>query len=167
MPGGLEDERHRSSFFKTQLFRIRKAVHFRTFDEFRAAAIVDIAEIAELAALVVLAGEAGGASAATHAWREQDLLARRDTRYFRADFGNFSGNVASWNVRERDWHAREAGPHPEIEMIQCTGADADENVASAELGFRGVRVFEDLRTAVLVKPNGFHKAPLETQGSPS
>jgi hypothetical protein len=44
-------------------------------------------------------------------------LADVDGGDFRADLGDFAGNIAARNVRKRDGNAGEATANPEVEMI--------------------------------------------------
>src|SRR4029077_19930639 len=61
VPGGLKNEGDGGGFIKRKFFGKQKAIHFRSADEFGAAAVNHVAEIGELAAVVVEAGNAGGA----------------------------------------------------------------------------------------------------------
>ncbi len=156
VPRRLEDQRHRSSFLKREIFRIGQAIYFRDTDEFRAATVDHVAEVGELAAAVVQAGDAGCALAASDAGSDNYFLADANGGNFRADLRDFAGDVAAGNVRERNWNARQALADPDVEMVQSAGADADKHFAGANGWIGCVGVLENAGSAVLVKDDGFH-----------
>src|SRR6266566_1008144 len=88
VPGGLEDERNRSSLFERQIFRVRQAIHFRGANKFGAAAVNHVAKIGGLPAVVVQAGHASRAFAAANQRREHDFLADASRGYIRADLSD-------------------------------------------------------------------------------
>src|SRR6266702_1491033 len=156
VPGGLEDERYRSSLFETQIFRVRQAIHFRGADEFSATAVDHVAKIGGLPAVVVQAGYASRAFAAANQRREHDLLADASRGYIRADLSDLARNVASGNVRQRNRHVRQTAADPEVKVIQRAGLDAHENLIWLDLWLGVVLVLENFRPAVLMKNDCFH-----------
>jgi hypothetical protein len=111
-----------------------------------------------LATSIVQASNAGWAFAATDQGCEHYLLADAHGGNFGADFGDFSGDIASGNVRKRDRNIWQAPADPEIEMIEGAGADTDENFMSAEFGFGDVDILQNFGSAMLAEKNGFHDA---------
>jgi hypothetical protein len=103
--------------FPREIFGIRQAIYFGDFYEFSAAAVDEVAEIREATAAVILAREASGAFAATDTRGENDFLSGADGGDIRADFGNFSSDVAAGDVRKRNGDAGEAATNPEIKVI--------------------------------------------------
>lgn len=79
-----------------------------------------------------------------------------DRVYLGADFGDFAGDIAARDMRERNRDARQTSADPEVEMIQRAGVDAHKDVVGAQVGFVDVGVVEDGRVAVLVEEDGFH-----------
>src|SRR5216683_470720 len=161
VPGGLEDERNRSSFFERQIFRVRQAIYFRGAHEFSTAAVNHVPKIGGLPAVVVQAGYASAAFAAANQRSEDDLLADASRGYIRADLSDLAGDVAAGNVRQRNRHVGQTAPDPQVEVIQRTGFNAHEHLVRADGGVRCVRVPQDVRPAVLVKNDCFH----ETSGA--
>jgi len=87
---------------------------------------------------------------------EDDFVAGLEARDVRADFGDFAGNVAAGNVRERNFPAGDAFANPEIEMIERAGADAHQNIIRADSRFGDIFVAQDFRAAVFGEDDGFH-----------
>src|SRR5216683_4141034 len=155
VPGGLEDERNRSSLFERQIFRVRQAIHFRGAREFGAAAVNHIAKIGGLPAVVVQTSYASRAFAAANQRREHDLLADANRGDIRANLRDFAGNVATGNVRQRDRHVGQAASDPEIEVIESAGLDAHEDIIRAQWGRRRVGISQNVGSAVLLKHDRF------------
>src|SRR4030095_12321046 len=156
VPGGLKNQRDGGGLFKGQTFWIRKAIDFGAADEFGEATVNSVAEMCEVRAAVVVTGEAGGTFAAGDAWSEQDFLAGVDGRDARTHFGDAPSDVAARNVRQWNRHAGQSAAHPEIEMVQCTGAYANQHLAGSQFRFGCVRVAQHLGSAVMIEGNGLH-----------
>src|SRR6266581_4657422 len=156
VPGGLEDQRNRSSLFERQIFRVRQAIHFRGADIFGAAAVNHVAKIGGLPAVVVQTSYASRAFAAANQRREHDLLADASRGYILADLSDLARNVASGNVRQRNRHVRQTAADPEVKVIQRAGLDAHENLIWLDLWLGVVLVLENFRPAVLMKNDCFH-----------
>lgn len=156
VPSRLEDQRDSGGLRPIQIFGIRKAVDFRATDEFRESSVDHVAKIGVVAAQVVVAGQASGTFAAGDPGSENDFLADMDRVYLGADFGDFAGDIAARDMRERNRDARQTSADPEVEMIQRAGVDAHKDVVGAQVGFVDVGVVEDGRVAVLVEEDGFH-----------
>jgi hypothetical protein len=157
VPGRLKDERDGGGVRPIQIFWIGATVDFGAADVFGATSIDHVAEIGVIAAEIVVAGEARGTFAAGHSGSKNDFLADVDGVHFGADFGDFTGDIASRDVRERNGNTRQAPADPEVEVVQGAGADTNEDVIGAEMRFNDVGVMEDARFAVLVEDDGFHK----------
>ena len=54
-------------------------------------------------------------------------------------------------------HTRQTSAHPQVKMVQRTGAHADQNLVLAQDGIGGVFVFENFRAAELMNANRFHR----------
>jgi hypothetical protein len=83
---------------------------------------------------------------------------------FGAYLGNFAGDVAARNVRERDGNARETAANPKVEMIKGTGMDADEDLIVAERRFGNIGVAKDGRVTMLLDDDRFHEKPPWDEG---
>ena len=158
VPSRLENQRNRGGFFPFEILRIGQTVHFGSADKFSAAAVNHVAEIGGLAAIVVEASKAGGALAAAYERGEDNLLANAHVGDVGANFGDFAGDVAAWDVRQRNRHVGQAAADPEVQMIQRASPDADENVIRAEGWLRRVFVLEYLWRAVLMENDCLHEA---------
>lgn len=55
--------------------------------------------------------------------------------------------------------AGKAAAHPEVEMIEGTGANADEDFVAAKLGLGDVGVVENGRVTVFLEDDRFHERP--------
>jgi len=106
--------------------------------------------------MIVKASEARGAFAAAYERSEYGFLAHSNVGYVRPNFGDFTGNVASWNVWKRDRHVGQAPAHPKIKMIQRTGLHADEDIVRPECRLWRVLVLKHVRPTVLMKDDSFH-----------
>jgi hypothetical protein len=159
VPRGEENERDGGGVRPIEAFGIRETVDLGHANILRAATIDHVTEVGEVAAAVILAGDAGGTFATSNAGGENYLLADVDGGDFRADLGNFAGNVATGNVGERDGDAREAAANPEVEMIESAGANAHEDLIVAENRFGNIGIAKDGRVTVFVDDNGFHRQP--------
>ncbi len=111
--------------------------------------------------MVIKASHAGCALATANQWREDNFLADAYCGDIRADVGDFTGDIAAWNMRKWNRNARDTATHPQIEMIQRAGLHANENFIRPDSWLRSVGEFQDVRCAMLVKDNRFH----ETSGS--
>ena len=159
VPGGLEDDGNGRGVGPIEVFGIGQAVDFGAADIFGAATINHIAEIGEIAAEIVVAGKASGTFAAGDAGSENDLLANVDSGDFRADFGDFAGDVAAGNVGQGNLEAGETAADPEIEMIEGAGADADQDFVTPELGFGDIGETKNGGISVFLEDDGFHERP--------
>src|SRR5262249_11540197 len=77
-----------------------------------------------------------------------------------AHFANDACNVAAEYVRQRNIDTRQSTAHKNIEMIQCTGFNFDENLIGTQLRLRDVCVLKHVRSAVLSEGDGFHSVGL-------
>jgi len=159
VPGGLEDQRNGGGMGPIEVFGVGHAIDFRAADEFGAATINHVAEIGEVAAAVVVAAKAGGTFAAGNAGSENDFLADVDSADFGADFGDFAGDVAAGNVGEWNLEAGKAAAHPEVEMVEGAGVNADEDFVATKLRLGDIGVLENGRVAVMTEDDGFHERP--------
>ena len=159
VPGGLEDERNGGGMGPIEIFGIGHAIDFGTTNKFGAATLNHVTEIGEIAAEIVVAGEAGGTFAAGDAGSENDFLADVDGGDFGADLGDFASDVAAGNVRQRDLQAGKAAAHPEIEMIEGTSTNADEDFVAAELRFGNIGEAKNGRITMFLEDDGFHERP--------
>ena len=105
-------------------------------------------------AIVVLAGQALRAAAATETRLQHDPLAGGQAGL--AGIGDLTGDVRAGNMRQRNLHAIEAAPLPEIEMIQRARAHADDDPAGRSDRIGRVLVVQDLWSAMLMKSDCLH-----------
>jgi len=159
VPSGLENKRNGGGMGPIEIFGVGHAIDIGAADEFGAAAINHVAEIGKVAAAVVIAGKACGTFAAGDAGSEHHFLADVDGADFRADLGDFAGDVAAGNMGEWDLEAGKAAAHPEVEMIEGTGVNADEDFAAAKLGLGDISVVENGRVTMFLEDDGFHERP--------
>jgi hypothetical protein len=153
----LKNERDGSRFFERELFGIGEAVHFGAANELGATSVDHVSEIGKLRTIVVASSQTGGALAAGNAGSEENFLAGFDGGDAEANLLDGAGNIAAGNMRERDGNARDSAAHPEVEMIESAGVDADDDFAGARFGFGNVGVAEDVGAAVVVEKDGFHE----------
>jgi hypothetical protein len=83
---------------------------------------------------------------------------------FAADFGDFSGDVATRNVGKRDGDVGQAATDPEVEVIQGAGAHADEYLVGAGPRVRRVGELQNPGPAVLVEEDRFHQKRIAFTG---
>ena len=162
VPGSLKDERNSGGMGPIQILGIGHAIHFRAADIFGATAVNHIAEIGEIAAAVVIAGETRGTFPACDTRSKDNFLANVNGADFGSDFGDFSGNIAAGNMRQRNGNTGESAADPEVKMIEGTSVHADEHFVMAEMGFGNVGVMKNGRITVLMKDDGFHERPPRT-----
>jgi len=167
VPGGLEDERNGGSVGPIEVSRIGHAIDFGAANIFGAATINHVAEIREIAAKIVVAGEAGGTPAAGNAGSENNFLADVDRGDFRADLGDFASDVAARNVGQGNLEAGKAAAHPEVEMIECAGANADEDFVATELRFGNIGKAENGWVTMMMEEDGFHERPPGSEMEPN
>lgn len=162
VPRGEKDQRHRSGMNPIETFGIGHAVHFGTAHEFRATTVNHKSQVGEIAAEIVLSSETSRATATGDAGSEHHLLADVDVANVVANLDDFTGYVAARDVRKRNGIVRKAVANPQIEVIEGTGAHADENFVRMDLGFVHIGVVQHAGIAVLVKDDGFHETPPRT-----
>ena len=78
-------------------------------------------------------------------FRSRDVLAA---------LNHFARDVAAQDVRQLD--AGQSLAHPQVEVIQRAGADADEHMILAQLGIGNVFVFQNFGTTKFMNADGFH-----------
>ena len=66
-----------------------------------------------------------------------------------ANGGDFAGDVAAGNERQRKRHAVQALADPEVEMVQRAGVNADQNFVGAGLRIGDFGVLQNFGPAVL------------------
>jgi hypothetical protein len=158
VPRGEEHERHSGGFFERERFGKREHVARGSFYKFRAASIHQVAEQRVFSAEIVVASEAGVAVAAGNSRSENDFFADVNIVDQFSDGGDFAGDVAAWNVRHGNFHARNAAANPEIQVIDRTGAHTDENFVGARAGIGDFSDAENFGAAVLGEDNCFHES---------
>jgi hypothetical protein len=82
-------------------------------------------------------------------------------------FEDFSRDIAAWNVRQRNADAWNALSLPQVEVVQRASADANERAAGSQRRIRRVLVPEDVGSAMLMEPDGFHDLTRTTSASSS
>src|SRR5205823_1291275 len=87
-------------------------------DKFGAPAVNHVAQVSRLTTLVVSPCNASRAFAAAYQWRQQDFLPNANRRDFCADLRDFSGYVATGNMRKRNRNIWQSRADPQIKMIQ-------------------------------------------------
>jgi len=157
VPSGLKNQRDGRGFFKRETFRIGEAIDFGTADKLRAPAVNQVAEIGEPRTVVVVAGKTSSALAAGDSRSEENLLARLDGGNASADLFDDAGDVAAGDMRERNRNAGEPAAHPEVQVVERAGVDADQNFSEAKFGWVYFGVAEDIGAAVAVEEDGFHE----------
>src|SRR5262249_39562165 len=68
-----------------------------------------------------------------------------------------AGDVAAGDVRQRERHAGHASADEDVEVVQRTGEDADEDLVFAGLTALDLGVLERFRPAVLAQDGGPHR----------
>ena len=159
VPGGLEDDGNGRGMGPIEIFRIGEAIDFGAADKFSAAAIHHAAKIGVIAAEIVVAGKAGGTLAAGDAGGEHHFLADVHGANFRADFGDFAGNVGAGDVGQGNLKAGKATAYPEVKMIEGAGPNTDEDFVTAKLRLRNIGEAENGGVTVFLEDDGFHERP--------
>jgi len=159
VPSSLEDQRNGSGVSPIEILGIGQAIDIGAADEFGAAAINHVAKIGKVATTVFIARKACGTPAAGDTGRKNHFLADVDGTDFGADFGDFTGDVAAGDVGKGGLEAGKAATHPEVKMIEGTSANADEDLAPAELRLGNIGVLENGRVSVFLVDDGFHERP--------
>jgi hypothetical protein len=140
---------------KADVIRNRDQIADRHGDELGVAAIRHVTNYVIAGALVITAVQARRTDAAAQARLQHHARAGR--RPLPAlDLPHFAGHVGSRDVWQRDPHALDPSPLPEIEMIQGAGAHAHDGVPRARLRIRRVFINENVGRSVLMEPGGFH-----------
>jgi hypothetical protein len=159
VPGGLKNERHGRGVDPIEIFGIGHAVDIGAADVFGTAAIDHVAEVGEVAATVVVAGETSGTLAAGHAGSKDNFLANMKGVNLGANFGDLAGDVAAGNVWKGNGNTRQAAPDPEVEVVESTGVDANQDFVGAQMRLIHIGVAKNARITMLVEDDGFHERP--------
>jgi hypothetical protein len=56
----------------------------------------------------------------------------------------------------RELNAGQSFTDPEIKMVECTGANANQNMVFTQLGLGSVFILQDLGSTEFVNADGFH-----------
>src|SRR5579863_2137147 len=94
---------------------------------FGVAAVDFVAQKCVLAAEIVVAGGALGAGAAGQSRSQEDALADLKVSDAITNLCDFAGDVATGNVWQGDFDAGDTLANPEIQVIERTGTDADQD----------------------------------------
>src|SRR5437773_6562972 len=94
--------------------------------------------------------------AAGNAWLDHDFGARLDPGNQFTDFTNDTGNIVAKDVRQWNPNASQSGSRPNIQMVERTRLDFNEDFVRFDFGGRNVGVLQDIWSTVLIKDNGFH-----------
>jgi len=159
MPSRLKNQRNGRCVNPIEIFGVGQAIDLGTPHEFRATAIDHVAKICVIAAVVVVPREAGRTLAAGYAGSQHDFLPDVDDMDFRANFSNFPGNITAGNVRKRNGYARQAPPHPQVEVVQGAGMDTNQNFVGAKVRLIHIRIVENTGITMLMENDRFHKPP--------
>ena len=96
------------------------------------------------------------ALAATQSRGEKDALARLDALAEVSYLLDDAGDIAAERHRHRHLDAWNAVPVPEVEVIQSTGAYAQQDFIRFEFRFGSIFVGEDFGSSVIVNANCLH-----------
>ena len=142
----LEDEREGRRLLEAQVLRDRVDVRRRHGDELGVRAVA------------VLADHVDPAAARLDAGIEDDPLARLEAAHAVAERLDHAGPVRAEDARLR--HGRHPLADPDVEMVQCRSAQADEHLARSGLRVGRLLEHEHLGAPVLVDPNRAHRGTL-------
>ena len=109
-------------------------------------------------AVAVLADHVDPAAARLDAGVEDDPLAGLEAAHALAKRLDHAGSVRSEDARLR--HGRHPLADPDVEMVQCRSAQADEHLARSGLRIGRLLEHEHLGASVLVDPNRAHRGTL-------
>ena len=147
VPRGEKRQRERRGLDERQVRGDRNEIRLRHPHVFRVAAVGLIAEHVVLRAPVVAPRETARAPSAAEPGLHHDTQAAPD---------DFARDIGAGNVRQRNRHAVETAPLPQIEVIERARAHADDRVPRQFGRVGRVFVDEHFRPAVLMKPDGLH-----------
>ena len=151
-----EHQRHAGGLVEVQAIGNRNHIHCGHGDQLTISAIDAIAQDGEFRTQVLKSGDALGALIAEVHRREQDPLPGFEAGDVVADFDNLACDVSTQDVRQL--HSGQAFADPQIDMVQGTGLDADENLVLPGLGVGNIFVAQNFRTTEFVDANGFHRS---------
>jgi hypothetical protein len=86
--------------------------------------------------------------------RDQHALSGLEVGDVLADLHDFTGHVASEDVRQVN--SRQSFAHPEVEVVQGACPHADEDLIFTRLGIGDIFVGEDFGSTELMNANGLH-----------
>src|SRR6185503_2295704 len=156
MPGSYGHEWQRCRFFPTQTRRLGDHIHSRNCDKLGIAAIASIPEHVVVAAKIIPALQTLSAMSTRNTWLHQHFIAGlHPSRQF-SNFAHDSGDIISENMRQRDFNSGQAASRPDIEMIQRTRLNFNQNFVRSDRWLRDIGVLEYLRSTMLAENYGFH-----------
>ena len=121
-----------------------------------AAGMIPIAERLVRGALIIAAGDAFDAVPAADARLQHDPGSGGEAGCGSRGCDDLSGHIAAGNMRHRERHALESTPFPDVEIVQRARSNPDQHFPWSGHRIRRVLVTQNLRTAVLMEPYGFH-----------
>ena len=157
VPGGAEGDLRRGRVLEAHVRGQGVEVGDRHRDVLGVAARDVEAEVAFLDAQVVAPGEAQLALAARNAAGDPHAVALLEICGVAVQAGDFAGEFAAQDVRERQRNARGARAVVEVDVVDAHRAHAHQRLAGLRRGLGGFLVDQDFRTAELVEPRDLHE----------
>ena len=145
-PGGEERERERGRLLEGEVLRLRQHVFARHDDELSVRAVARFAEDA----VAVLQGVA-------EARRQHDLRAGLDAVRGLPYHVDDACTVTAGNDRQREGHAFDAAPHPQVEVVEARGLETHAHLVRFGLGNRDLLEQQLVGVAVLADDDRLHR----------
>ena len=163
-PRGEEDEGEGRGLLEAEALGQRDHVGHRAAHELGVAAVDLLAQDGVGAAEAVLASEAHAAPPAGQPGGQHHALARAQSRDRRAQRGDLARDVATEDVGERYPQRGQAGPRPQVEVVQGARPHPHQGLARQGDRIGQVRGLEHLGPAVTVDDDRLHRARLTIIG---
>ena len=154
VPRREEHQWHGGGLHKTERVGNGKYTRARNGNQLAVSAFGIVPEHGELRTEILASAVALLAVATIKHGREQDTSTYFEVGDVLATIGDFTCDIAAEYVRQL--YPGKPFAHPEIEMVECAGANANEDMIFAQLGIGRVFVLQDFWTTKLVNANSFH-----------
>src|SRR5258705_6884048 len=156
VPGGKCYQRQSRSFFPTKTMRLGNYINPRNRHEFRVPPITPVAQDVVFTTEIVLAAQAFDTMSARDTRLDHHFIARSYPRDELANFSCDAGNIIAEDMRQRNGDSRKAATDKNIEVVQRTGFDFNQDFACEYCRVRYFRVLEHLRPAMLFEDRCIH-----------
>ena len=154
VPRGQKNQRHAGRLIEIERVGNRNHIRRGNRDQLTVSSIHAIAQHGKCAALILQSRNTLLALSAIMHGRQQHALARFESADVLAYLDHFAGDVAAENVWQL--HSRKTLAHPDVEMIQRTGAHSNQHLIIADLWIGHIFVSQNFRPAELMNADSLH-----------